>query len=45
MVETGRETLPEVQIWSGHTSGGPELVRTPSRKSGMGTDTLPKVRN
>ena len=49
--KTGRETLPEIWNWSGHTFGGlelvgrpsgsPEVVGRPSRRSGTGRDSLP----
>ena len=32
----GRETLPEVQLWSGVPSEGPQLVGRPSRKFASG---------
>ena len=38
-----RETHPKVRNWSGHTHGGPELARRPSRRSKTGRGILPEV--
>ena len=41
----GQGSLPEVRMWLGNTSGGPEVVGALSRRSGTGRKTLPEVRN
>ena len=39
--ESGRETHPEVQKWSGEPPGSPEMVGGPSRRSGSGRGDPP----
>ena len=40
---SGRETLSQVQKWSGDFPAGPEVVGRPSRRSGTGQETLLEV--
>ena len=41
---SGRETLPEVRKWSGHPSGGLEVVERPPGRSVSVRETLREVR-
>ena len=40
----GRLALPEVWEWSGGSTGGPAVVRRPTRRSGCGREAIMEVR-
>ena len=41
---TSREDIPDVWEWSGGSPGCTGVVGRPSRKSGIGEEVLPEVR-